>query len=108
MSVNVVRGVPATVPTSDLDALDVHAHAMPLPLLQRLADRGLADLAGYELTDDERKAFENRDIAAFYNLGLHEVLLNRFCRAAGFARDDYRKILEPFGQKEERRARWQR
>jgi aminocarboxymuconate-semialdehyde decarboxylase len=45
MSVNVVRGVPATVPTSDLDALDVHAHAMPLPLLQRLADRGLADLA---------------------------------------------------------------
>jgi aminocarboxymuconate-semialdehyde decarboxylase len=25
-------------------ALDVHAHAMPLPLLQRLADRGLADL----------------------------------------------------------------
>jgi aminocarboxymuconate-semialdehyde decarboxylase len=44
MSVNVVRGVPATVPTSDLGALDVHAHAMPLPLLQRLADRDLADL----------------------------------------------------------------
>jgi aminocarboxymuconate-semialdehyde decarboxylase len=45
MSVNVVRGVPATAPTSDLGALDVHAHAMPLPLLQRLADRDLADLA---------------------------------------------------------------
>ena len=28
------------------DALDVHAHAMPLPLLQWLADRGLADLDG--------------------------------------------------------------
>lgn len=27
-------------------ALDVHAHAMPLPLLQYLAGRGLADLAG--------------------------------------------------------------
>jgi aminocarboxymuconate-semialdehyde decarboxylase len=26
--------------------IDVHAHAMPLPLLQRLADRGLADLGG--------------------------------------------------------------
>ena len=26
-------------------ALDVHAHAMPCPLLQRLADQGLADLA---------------------------------------------------------------
>src|SRR4029453_8116321 len=45
MSVNAVRGVPDTVPTSDLGALDVHAHAMPLPLLQRLADRDLADLA---------------------------------------------------------------
>ena len=66
------------------------------------------DISAYELTDDERKAFENRDIAALYNLGLHEVLLNRFCRAAGFARDDYRKILEPFGQKEERKARWQK
>ncbi|MDN5857621.1 MAG: amidohydrolase [Pseudonocardia sp.] len=27
-------------------ALDVHAHAMPMPLLRRLADRSLADLAG--------------------------------------------------------------
>ncbi|GEL18488.1 amidohydrolase family protein [Pseudonocardia asaccharolytica] len=27
-------------------ALDVHAHAMPMPLLERLADRGLADLSG--------------------------------------------------------------
>ena len=27
-------------------ALDVHAHAMPLPLLTRLSDRGLADLDG--------------------------------------------------------------
>ena len=27
-------------------ALDVHAHAMPLPLLSRLADRSLADLDG--------------------------------------------------------------
>lgn len=66
------------------------------------------DDSGYELTDDERKAFESRDVAALYQLGLHEVLLNRFCRAAGFARDDYRKILEPFGKGEERRGRWQR
>ena len=26
--------------------VDVHSHAMPLPLLERLAERGLADLAG--------------------------------------------------------------
>jgi hypothetical protein len=66
------------------------------------------DVASYELSDDERKAFETQDIAALYNLGLHEVLLNRFARAAGFARDDYRKVLEPFGAKEEKRARWQK
>jgi hypothetical protein len=62
----------------------------------------------YELSVDERKAFVDRDVAGLYQLGLHEVLLNRFCRAAGFARDDYRKILEPFGKTEERRGRWQR
>ena len=66
------------------------------------------DVSRYELTDDERKAFEGKDVAAFYQLGLHEVLINRFARAAGFARDDYRKILEPFAKPEERRGRWQR
>ena len=66
------------------------------------------DLSAYELTDPERTAFENRDIAAFYQLGLHEVLINRYARAAGFARDDYRKLLEPLGTKEERRGRWQK
>ena len=45
MSINVVRGEPAVVSPADTGALDVHAHAMPLPLLERLADRGLADLA---------------------------------------------------------------
>jgi aminocarboxymuconate-semialdehyde decarboxylase len=31
---------------SVVEAIDVHAHAMPLPVLQQLADDGLADLAG--------------------------------------------------------------
>jgi aminocarboxymuconate-semialdehyde decarboxylase len=34
------------VTAPDGGALDVHAHAMPLPLLERLAERGLADLGG--------------------------------------------------------------
>ena len=66
------------------------------------------DVSRYELSEDERKAFENKDVAAFYQMGLHEVLINRYARAAGFARDEYRKILEPFGKPEERRGRWQR
>jgi hypothetical protein len=65
------------------------------------------DASRYELTDDEKKAFETRDVAALYQLGLHAVLLNRFCRAAGYGRDEYRRILEPFGTEEKRRGRWQ-
>jgi hypothetical protein len=64
------------------------------------------DGSRYELDEDERRAFEARDVAALYNLGLHPVLLNGFCRAVGYSRDDYRKVLEPFGQPEHRRGRW--
>ncbi|GEL18487.1 hypothetical protein [Pseudonocardia asaccharolytica] len=70
--------------------------------------RAAFDTAGYQLTDEERAAFESQDVAAMYRLGLHPVLLNRYCRAAGYARDDYRKILEPFGVPQQRRGRWQR
>jgi len=33
---------------SDSPALDVHSHTMPLPLLKRLADRGLADVSAVD------------------------------------------------------------
>ncbi len=70
--------------------------------------RASFDVGKYDLTDAERIAFESQDVAGLYQLGLHEVLLNRFCRAAGYSRDDYRKLLEPFAKPEERRGRWQR
>jgi hypothetical protein len=66
------------------------------------------DVDRYELTPEERQAFESRDVATLYRLGLHEVLLNRFCRGVGFSRDDYRKILEPLAVPEQRRGRWQK
>jgi hypothetical protein len=66
------------------------------------------DASVYELTDVERTAFESRDIVTLYRLGLHEVLLNRYCRAAGFERDDYRRILEPAGMPGTGTGRWQR
>ncbi|MGI5133122.1 hypothetical protein ACQEVB_40415 [Pseudonocardia sp. CA-107938] len=65
------------------------------------------DDSGYDLTDDERAAFAEQDVAGLYRLGLHDVLLNRFCRAAGFGRDEYRKLLEPLWRPAERRGRWQ-
>ncbi len=51
------------------------------------------DLSRYDLTDEERKVFEAKDIAALYQMGLHPVLLNGYCRALGYERDDYRATL---------------
>jgi len=66
------------------------------------------DAGKYDLTDEERKAFEERDIATLYQLGLHPVLLNGFARASGFSRDGYREMLAVFATGEERTGRWQR
>lgn len=64
------------------------------------------DIGRYELTEQERRAFEQRDVAALYQLDLHGVLLNRFCREIGFSRDQYRVILRPFAVPAERAGRW--
>jgi hypothetical protein len=66
------------------------------------------DVTRYDLTDDERTAFENRDVAALYQLGLHPVLLNGFCRVAGYSLSTYRGMLQPLAAKDERSARWQK
>jgi hypothetical protein len=66
------------------------------------------DVGRYDLTEDERRAIEQRDITALYRLGLHPVLLNAFARMAGFGRDDYRKLLQVFATDEERTGRWQK
>jgi hypothetical protein len=63
---------------------------------------------GYKRSEDEQKAFNTKDIAALYQLGLHPVLLNGFCRVVRSAREDYRKLLEPSGAPEQRRGRWQK
>jgi aminocarboxymuconate-semialdehyde decarboxylase len=46
MAVNGSQASEAAVTAAQGSAIDVHAHAMPLPLLQRLSDAGLADLSG--------------------------------------------------------------
>ena len=65
------------------------------------------DVSRYELDAGERRAFLDKDIGALYQLGLHEVLINRYARAAGFARDEYRKVLQDYAKPDERRGRWQ-
>jgi len=66
------------------------------------------DSGRYDLTDEERRAVEDRDVTSLYRLGLHPVLLNAFCRMAGYTRDDYRKALAVFGTGEEMTGRWQK
>jgi hypothetical protein len=65
-----------------------------------------ASAGGDGLTDEERGALDRKDVAALYQMGVHPVLLNGFCRAAGFGRSDYRAILEPFDTGVRRKARW--
>jgi hypothetical protein len=51
------------------------------------------DVSSYDLTDEERKVFDTKDIAALYRMAFHPVLLNGYCRAIGYERSDYRTIL---------------
>jgi hypothetical protein len=68
---------------------------------------GEFDDSRYDLNDEERRAFKAKDVGALYELGLHPVLLNAYCRSVGFTRDDYRRELTPYAAPEERRGRWQ-
>ncbi len=68
---------------------------------------GRFDVTEYDLTDVERAAFDARDVAALYGLGLHPVLINRFARQAGYSRDEYRALLAPYATETTRRGRWQ-
>jgi hypothetical protein len=64
------------------------------------------DASRYDLTDEERKSFEAKDVAALYQMGLHPVLLNGYCRAIGYGRSDYRAILAAQAIPETRTGRW--
>jgi hypothetical protein len=72
-----------------------------------VAQRTSFDIDRYALTAHERAAVETQDIRALYELGLHSVLLNRYCRAVGYSRDAYRDILQPLAVEPTRTGRWQ-
>jgi hypothetical protein len=69
-------------------------------------DSGVADLSGYELSDEERRAIEGDDIVALASMGVHPVLVNAYCRSLGILRDDYRRLLEPLAHPAETVPRW--
>ena len=64
---------------------------------------------GYDLTDDERKVLEAKDVGSIYSMGVHPVIINGYCRALGYKRADYRPLLEAAAVKTEpRKVRWQK
>jgi hypothetical protein len=63
---------------------------------------------GFDLTDDEREALVNGDIAAIYAAGTHPVIVNGYCRAMGYKRADYRSLLQSVKTDVEGKARWQK
>jgi hypothetical protein len=64
------------------------------------------NVSSYDLTDEERKVFDSKDIAALYQMGFHPVLLNGYCRAIGYERSDHRTILASQALPETRTGRW--
>jgi len=62
---------------------------------------------GYELTPDERRALVEGDVAALYDIGVHPVLINGFCRTNGWKRADYRVLFRDDQRVDATgRARW--
>ena len=62
---------------------------------------------GYDLTDEEERALRDGDVGAFYQMGVHPVIINGYCRAMGYKRADYRPLLEKVADTTPRRTRWQ-
>lgn len=66
------------------------------------------DIDGYDLTDREREVLIDKDIGAIYTMGVHPVIVNSYCRALGYKRADYRRLLEAAApQTDQRKTRWQ-
>ena len=71
------------------------------------APRPELSVEGYDLTEEEREALVNGDVAAFYAAGTHPVIINGYCRAMGYKRADYRSLLEAVDSQTKRKTRWQ-
>ena len=71
------------------------------------APRPGLSVEGYDLTDGERDALVNSDIAALHVAGVHPVIINGYCRAMGYKRADYRPLFDTPNNAPQRKTRWQ-
>ena len=65
------------------------------------------EVDGYDLSEPERTVLERGDVGAMYTMGVHPVIINGYCRAMGYKRADYRRLLEAAAPAQRRRTRWQ-
>jgi hypothetical protein len=90
----------------------VSAYALQQLLFDQLGRRSAEPgtalvVAGYDLTPAELDAVERNDIAGLFELGVHPVLLNAWCRATGHTRDQYRELLAPHRRPDDgKEPRW--
>ena len=64
---------------------------------------------GYKLTPEEQRAIAEPDLGALYDMGVHPVIINGFCRALGYKRADYRPLLQTSDAvTSQRRTPWQK
>lgn len=64
-------------------------------------------LDGYEVTDLERAVLQSRDVGALYDMGVHPVIINGYCRSQGYRRADYRVLFSDDQRSVEGKGRWQ-
>jgi len=62
---------------------------------------------GYDLSQSEQDALLNTDLATIYQMGVHPVIINGYCRALGYKRADYRPLLQQAANPHPKRTRWQ-
>ncbi|MDE3076716.1 MAG: hypothetical protein KGJ86_14960 [Chloroflexota bacterium] len=51
-------------------------------------------LAGYQLTDEERRAIKNRDILKLWDLGAQPYIMRGFQRRTGMSDSEFRAALK--------------
>lgn len=65
------------------------------PLAAALKETGSAALAELDLSDEERNALANGDLASLYRMGAHPLLLAPYARLMGIPRPRYVELLSP-------------
>ncbi|WP_151448637.1 hypothetical protein [Lacisediminimonas profundi] len=65
------------------------------PFSATFKELGAAALATLDLSEQERDAVANGDLAGLYRMGVHPLLLAPYARLMGIARPRYQELLAP-------------